>query len=431
MEMFDFKANDSKPARFAARLPILSGSEKLMGYKLLFRNDFNNYFPSVESDAASRGVIDMSSLIGLNTLANNLPAFIVATRDILIGEYLYLLPADKVVAEIPDSVAIDAEVLQACKQLKGSGRRIALSNFRAGDPRKELEETADFLKIDIKESPLAEVARLARCYCGLGPKLIAEKVETRDDFEFSKNEGFTYFEGYFFRKPEMMRARGVQPNRIVFLRLLAAVSRPDLDWHEIEEIVKSDPMLYYRLLRYLNSALFGLKGEIKTVGQALIILGDNEVRRWCQLSGMFEMSRNKPSDLALATLVRARFAESIAAQVDCGQANLFRVGLLSLMDAILEIPMSEVLEGMPIDEDERIVLLENRGPLSLAYELMLAVEAGAWPRIVALSSRLGIDQDFVAQSQWDAMEWAGSVVAPPPEHGANTSGLSSSKYPPS
>lgn len=410
MALYDFNTEDRMPARFAARLPILSGGKQVFGYKLLFRSDINNYFPSMEGDAASRGVIDISSLIGLKTLANNLPAFIVTTREILIGEYLSLLPAEKVVAEIPASVAVDAEVLRACKQLKEAGFRIALSNFRADDPRKELEETAAFLKIDIKESPFADVARLARRYRGSGPRLIAEKVETREDFEFSKNEGFSYFEGYFFRKPEMMRARGAQSNRTVFLRLLTAISRRDLDWKEIEEIVKSDPMLYYRLLRYLNSALFGLQGEVRTVGQALLILGENEVRRWCQLSGMFEMSRNKPSDLALAALVRARFAEAIASRVDCGRANLFQVGLLSLMDAILEIPMRDVLEGMPINEDERIVLEENRGPLLPVYELMLAVEAGAWPQVMVLSLELGIDEDFIARSQWSAMEWAESVV---------------------
>ena len=158
--------------------------------------------------------------------------------------------------------------------------------------------------------------RLTRRYHGRGPRLIAEKVETREDFEFCKAEGFSYFEGYFFRKPEMMRARGAQSNRTVFLRLLWAISRPDLDWKEIEEIVKSDPMLYFRLLRYLNSAMFGLRGEVRTVGQALTILGEDEIRRWCRLSGMLELSKNKPSDLALAALVRARFAELISARVD-------------------------------------------------------------------------------------------------------------------
>jgi EAL and modified HD-GYP domain-containing signal transduction protein len=410
MALFDFDAQDSKPARFAARLPILSAGEKVFGYKLLFRTDVNNRFPGVEGDVASRGVIDMLSLIGLNTLSNNLPAFIVTTRDILIRQYLALLPAGKVIAEIPDSVPTDAEVLRACKQLKDAGFKIALSSFRADDPRRELEEIADFLKIDIKTSSLADVATLTSCYRGRGPRLIAEKVETREDFEFCKSEGFSYFEGYFFRKPEMMRARGAQSNRTVYLRLLSAISRPDLDWKEIEEIVKSDPLLYYRLLRYLSSAIFGLRGEVRTVGQALTFLGEKEIRRWCQLSGMLEMSRKKPSDLALAALVRARFAELLGARVNSGNSNLFQVGLFSLMDAILEIPMREVLEGLPLDENARTVLLEDAGPLSPVYDLILAVELGVWPRIAALSSQLSIDQEFVAQSHWIAMEWAQSIV---------------------
>jgi EAL and modified HD-GYP domain-containing signal transduction protein len=180
---------------------------------------------------------------------------------------LALLPSDKVVAEIPESVSADADVVRACKQLKSAGYRIALSNFRAHDPREALEDIADFLKIDIKMSSLADVARLTRHYRDRGSQLIAEKVETREDFAFTKGEGFSFFEGYFFRKPEMMRARGAQSNRTVFLRLLGAVSKPVLDWNELENIVKSDPTLYFRLLRYLNSAIFGLQGEVRTIVQ--------------------------------------------------------------------------------------------------------------------------------------------------------------------
>ncbi len=409
MALFDFDPEDRSAARFAARLPILSTDEHVWGYKLLFRSDVKNYFPSVDGDRASRGVIDISSLMGLNTLCNGRPAFIVTTHDTLLGEYLALLPLQKVVAEIPDSVAMDAEVVETCRRLKSAGGRIALSNFRAGDPQRD-PEIADFLTVDIKHSPLGEVFELAQRYRTCGPRLIAEKVETREDFEFAKNLGFTLFEGYFFRKPELMRARGAKSNRNVLLRLLAAVFRPDLDWKELEEIFKSDPMLYVRLLRYLNSALFGLRGEVKTFSQALTILGENEIRRWCRLSGMLELSKNKPSDLALSALVRARFAELIGVRVEHGNSDLFQVGLLSLTDAILEISMREVLEGLPVDDAVRTVLLENGGPLSPIYELILAVEAGVWPKVEALAFHLKLNQDFIAQSQWTAMEWAHSVV---------------------
>lgn len=410
MALFNFDSEDAKSTRFAARMPILSKGEKVFGYKLLFRSDANNVFPPIAGNTASRNLIDMSSLIGLKTLSNNLPAFIVSTRDTLLQEFLTLLPPDKTIAEIPESVSADPEVVQACRQLKGAGYRIALSNFRVHDSREELAEVADFLKVDIRTLPTAEVSLLTRRFRDSGPRLIAEKVETREDFELWKNEGFSFFEGYFFRKPEMMCARGVRSNRAVYLRLLGAISKPSLDWKELEEIVKSDPTLYFRLLRYLNSAIFGLQSEVKTVRQALAILGENEIRRWCWLSGMLEMSNSKPSDLALAALVRGRFAELISANVAPGRSDLFQVGLLSLMDAILEIPMREVLEGLPLDEEARDVLLENDGPLSPLYQLIVAVEAGAWPKIAALSYRLKIKQDFIAQCQWDAMEWAQSIV---------------------
>ncbi len=232
----------------------------------------------------------------------------------------------------------------------------------------------------------------------------------RANCEFARSEGFSYFEGYFFRKPEMMRARGAQSYRTVYLRLLGAISRDALDWKELEDIIKSDPMLYYRLLRYLNSALFGMRGEVKNISQALTILGEDQIRRWCRLSGMLELSRNKPSDLALASLVRAKFAESIATRVDCGDSDLFQVGLLSLMDAILEIHMRDVLQGLPLEDDAKKVLLENEGPLAPVYDLMLAMEAGVWPKIESLAISLHIEQDFIAKSYWDAMEWAQSVV---------------------
>ena len=154
-----------------------------------------------------------------------------------------------------------------------------------------------------------------------------------------------------------------------------------------------------------------MQGEVKTVRQALTILGENEMRRWCWLSGMLEMSNSKPSDLALAALVRGRFAELIGANAAPGRPDVFQIGLLSLMDAILEIPMREVLEGLPLDAEARTVLLENDGPLSPLYQLIVAVEAGAWPKIAALSNRLKVSQNFIAQCQWDAMEWAQSIVS--------------------
>src|ERR1019366_590382 len=195
---------DQKQIRYAARQPILSVDENVIGYKLLFRTDVRNWFPAADHDLASRAVIDMTSLIGLKTLCDNRLAFICSTREILVGEYLTLLPAEKVVAEIADTVPADAEVKEACQFLKSAGCKIALGDLTADDPRESLVDLADFIKIDIRRTSLDDISQLAARYHSHSSRMLAEKVETREDFEFTKRAGFHYFQGYFFRRPEMM-----------------------------------------------------------------------------------------------------------------------------------------------------------------------------------------------------------------------------------
>jgi EAL and modified HD-GYP domain-containing signal transduction protein len=208
--------------------------------------------------------------------------------------------------------------------------------------------------------------------------LLAENVETREDFEDALRAGFHYFQGYFFRKPEMISTASIASNRILYLQLLQSVARPDLRWDEVEDLIKRDAALFYRLLRYLNSALFGIRGEVRTVNQALVLLGENELRRWCWLAGVFELSNGRPSDLILSALVRARLGELLQPHVEHIEADLFTVGLLSFMDAILQVQMSVVLNDLPLDPASTAMLLENEGPLLPFYRLIWAIESGAW-----------------------------------------------------
>ncbi|MGB7547099.1 MAG: HDOD domain-containing protein [Terracidiphilus sp.] len=403
--------DDVGPVRYAARQPILTAHQKVVGYKLLFREGVRSYFSRADLNDASRAAIDELSLLGLTTLCDNRMAFISCARDILLEKYLTLLPPEKVVAEIPETIAPDADIRQACRQLKDSGYRIALGNFIVNDPRESLADFADFIKVDIARTSLDDAAKVAALYRGHSPRMLAENVETREDFEITRSAGFQYFQGYFFRKPEKMHVRGVASNQTTYLQLLQAVSRPELNWQEVEEILKRDATLFYRLLRYLNSAAFGFRGEVHSVRQALTILGDNEFRRWCRLAVMFDMSQNRPSDLLLSALIRARFFELIGEKVEHGDVDMFLLGLLSLMDTILEIPMGRMLEGLPVDVETKTLLLENKGRLSPVYELLQAVEAGAWKVVVRGCARLDIPEGFIAESQRSAMEWAQTIAA--------------------
>lgn len=405
------KEDLSEQVRYAARQPILTANQRVVGYKLLFRTLGRQTSCGDPSECLGRTAIDVSSLLGLNTLCDNRLAFIGCARATLVEKRITLLPAEKAVAEIPDSVVPDPDLLEACSQLKDAGYRIALDNFHLDDARQPFVEFADFIKVNLKRTCKEDLARLAVVHRAERRRMLADNVEAWEDFQLAREAGFQYFQGYFFRKPENVRTQRVALNRAIGLRVIQVVSRPELDWREIEETIKGDVTLYYRLLRYLNSAAFGLRSEVRSVRQALTILGEEEVRRWCRLAVLVDVALGRPSDLVLSALIRARFGELIGQKVEHGDSDLFLVGLLSLMDAVLEMPMGMVLDGLPLDGETRTLLLEHEGRLAPIFDLMLATEAGAWGAVVRLCERLGLDEEFVAESSLSAMKWAQSIAA--------------------
>jgi len=403
--------DEVRPARYATRQPILAADETVIGYKLFFRTDVVSHFSAIETSESARTTIDMSTLLGLDILCDNRLAFIACNRDLLLERGLAFLPPGRVVAEIEPSVHVDDAILEACSELKCAGYKIALDQFTSNDPRQPIVHLADYLKVDLQQTHWEEIPFIVGSDRWEHSGLLATGVETRQDFEFARRAGFHFFQGYFFRKPESLRTRSAPTNRIIYLRLLQTVSQSDLDWEAVEELIKSDPSLYYRLLRFLNSAVVAFRGEVHSVRQALTLLGEDEIRRWCRLAGMFEMSHGRPSELLLSALVRARFAELLGARIPHRDADLFLLGILSLMDAILEIPMSAIIGGLSLDEDSTKLLLEHEGNLRPFFELVVAVESGAWQSVVQGCRHFDLQEDFAAQSYSSAMTWAHSLTS--------------------
>jgi EAL and modified HD-GYP domain-containing signal transduction protein len=394
-----------------ARQPILSSNEEVFGYELLFRDGVEDYFQSPDSDAASRSTVDTSILMGLDILCDGRRAFINCTRETLLKDYVTLLPAGQVVVEIVESVPADDLVKAACVRLKQAGYTIALDNFVVDDPRQELTKFADVIKLDIKRTSLEEQGVLIKRHNSPSCRMLAARVETRDDFTTCVKEGFSYFQGYFFRRPEMLHAREIPKNRVNYLRLLQAISEAEIEFKVIDGIIKGEPSLCYRLLRYLNSAAFGFSSEIQSVKHGLSILGEREVRRWVRMVAALGAGQDKPSDLVLSAMVRARYCELLEAKVPHGQSDLFLFGLLSLMDVILEIPMGVVLEGISLDRETRAVLLGQKSQLDFVYRLMLAQEAADWPKLSELCAQLNLPESFATECYWKAMQWAREMTA--------------------
>ena len=395
--------------QFVARQPILTADEKVFGYELLFRNGVEDFFQHTDPDAASRSTLNTSLLLGLDVLCDGHRAFVNCTRDILLKDYITLLPSEQAVVEILETVPPDDLVVAACHRLKAAGYTIALDDFAVNDPREALTDFADIIKVDIRDTSPADAAAMVKRYGPWRCRMLAEKVETREEFLAAKKAGFVYFQGYFFRRPEILTTQEIPANQLNYMRMLTAVSQTDLDVREIENLVKGEASLCYRLLRYLNSAAFGFANEIHSVRHALSILGEREVRRWIRLVATLGAGQGKTSELVLSAMVRARFCELLSPKIPHGDSDLFLMGLLSLMDAILEIPISQVLDQLPIDQETKSVLLGGASRLRPFYQLMLAQESGEWKTAGELTTQLHLTENEVAECYWQAMQWAREV----------------------
>ncbi len=398
-----------------ARQPILTANENVVGYELFFRASAEHDSFAADTDVATTMTIDTLNLIGLDVLCDSRLAFINCSHQMLQADYFALLPPADVVVEIQETVPADENSVRACQRLKQAGYSVALDNFVPDDKREALVPFADFIKVDTlwvdsrRCGPL--VARYGSEHC----RMLAQKVETREHFLTAKKNGFTHFQGYFFRHPQSLRARQIPSSQATCLRLLSAVSRSEVDFDEVEALLKHEPSLCYRLLRYLNSPLLGLATPVLSVRHALELLGEKESARWIRLATTMAMGQEKSSDLVLSSLVRARFCELIGAKVKHGDSDLFLMGMLSLMDAILSVPIGMVLEKLSLDPEVKAQLLGAKTGvqtvLSPIYDLMLGREDGDWGRVSQLGKPLNLSLAFVAESSNAAMQWAHEVTS--------------------
>jgi len=400
----------SASLRYVARQPIFGLDEKVFGYELLFRDSLENCF-SGNLDEASRATLDRSLLMGIDVLCDGRRAFVNCTRDTLIKGLVTLLPSNLTVVEILESVPADPDVFAACHNLKEQGYAIALDDYVAGDRREPLVPLADIIKVEMQLTTEQERAQLVKRFGSTYCRMLAEKIESHDDFVRARDQGFVYFQGYFFRRPEMLSTHDLPANQLNYLRMLQEVSRPELDLAGLERLIKAEASICYRLLRYLNSAAFAFRKEIHSVKHAISLLGERDVRRWVRLVAAVGAGQNKTSDLVLSALVRGRFGDLLSSRVSHGESDLFLLGLLSLIDAMLEMPMESVLEKISLDQETKSVLLGKASVLRPVYQLMLAHESGEWQAAASLSEGLKLDSEAVAGLYWQAQQWAREISA--------------------
>ncbi|MGH9407401.1 MAG: EAL and HDOD domain-containing protein [Terriglobia bacterium] len=407
---------------FVARQPIFTTNESVYGYELLFRANLTDSFNGADGDMASRAVADHLMTLG-KSLTDGRLAFINSTTDFLVNDYAMLLPQRHTVVEILESVRPSREVIAACRRLKQARYIIALDDFVLTPDSQALIELADIVKIDFLATPPSGREEMVKAFAPRGIRLLAEKVETREDFRQAATLGYEYFQGEFFCRPQIIASKRIPASKLNCLRVMNLVSRPDLDLVAIEEVISSEVSLCYKLLHYMNSSLFGFWTEIRSVRHALALLGQNEVRKLVSLAAAISIAGDRPAELIMTALLRAKLCEQISCHMDPKTSEPlgslpFIVGMFSVMDAMLGRPMSEILEQVALPSDAKAALLGEENPLRDIYELAFAYEMGNWGALNWYAAKLGADETQMPVLYLDAIEWSKLVFnasSPPKE----------------
>lgn len=393
---------------FIARQAILDREQQLFAYELLFRSCNQNYAGVTDDSASTLHVLSTTLLsAGLSVLSETTPVFINFGREMLLSDWPALLPSSVVVVEILESVKPDSDVVAACTALRQKGYALALDDVTDATCR-DLLDLADIIKVDFRAtSPEVQSALVAE-HRRAGRRLLAEKVETLEEFERAKALGFDFFQGFFFSRPVLMQGRQMGSMKANALRLLAELSAPEINFHRLEGLIRCDVSLTYKLLRYVNSALFGRRNPLSGVLPALVAMGEMDIRRWIILATLLDL-KGTTQVLVRHALVRARFCENLATAAGSrSPGDAFLMGMFSLLDALVHRPLPEVLRELALPEPIVAPLLgaESKSQNALALVLARCYEAGRWDQVQASASSLGVSNETVGDNYMEALEWA-------------------------
>jgi c-di-GMP-related signal transduction protein len=398
--------------KFIARQPIFDTRLKVFAYELLFRSGPKNIFQP-RKEASSSVIVDSATLFDLQTLTGpHAKAFINVDEAAILRGAVRLLPHQRIVVEILETVPPTPEVVQSCKELCDAGYVLALDDFVDHPKWEPLIPLAKFLKVDFRASGPTERCAIAKRYGANGMQLLAEKVESESDVQEARKLGYAYFQGFFFCKPSMVEGREVPANKLVYLQLLEAISAPDLSYPKVEELLKQDPSMIYKLLRYLNSPLVGLRIEIRSIREAIALIGESEFRRWVSIVAVVSMSSDKPPELVRTALTRAYFCEEIsrATGMAAQSSDLFLMGLLSVTDALLDRPIAQVLSNLPVSAEVQTALCGGSNRFRDVYDTLLAYERADWTKLSSTSQHFDSIEQAVPLCYLSALSRAGAIA---------------------
>lgn len=387
-----------------ARQPIFNADKKTVAYELLYRNNSTDESASFDfsGSIATIGVLlNAYTSVYQTSEMKRLPAFINMTYDLLVDNTLPDLPKNQVVLEILEDVEVDQRLVDSVKTLKNKGYKIALDDFIYDDKYIPLLSMAHIVKVDVLEMTHEEVTAQIQKLSPYNVTLLAEKVETHEMFKHCESLGFKLFQGYFLSKPELLKGHKISPGQSGLLRIIQELQKTDVNIKDVEQLIMQDPLFSYKLLRIVNSSAHSLVREINSIMEAISILGLQEIKKWALITVMFS-NDDKPDELLRQLLARGRMCEKIAqaAGVD-DPSNYMMAGIISGVNALLDIELEDVLEQIPLTQEMKIAIARGEGQMGEVLHNSILFGQGNWKDLSE-----NIDSGVYDDAYRESLHWA-------------------------
>jgi len=401
---------------YIARQPIFDRQKRLFAYEVLYRSSMENTFPAqMDGNEATHAVLaHVLFNIGLDTITGNRKALINFTEHHLLTKTPLQLPRERCIIEILESVQPTPGILEVCQELNEEGYLLALDDFDFNNELEPLFPFARIIKVDFRAVDRTNLGeQMDQWNPGRSITWLAEKIETEEEFQLALSLGFDYFQGHFLEKPQVLKNKTIDASQIILLNLLAEVCRPEINMRKIESLVAPDVSLSYKLLRYINSVYYSLVRKVESVRYALTYLGEFGVRQFISMAAASEISRGKPSELMRLSMVRAQqcqlLAQSHGREEDTAQ--LYLLGLFSLLDSMLDVPMAELITKLPLSDELKLALTEQTGRLAPYLLATIAYERGDFQACADHLRTLEIPPATIITTYLKALAWADDFEA--------------------
>jgi len=392
---------------FVGRQPIYSDGIKVFGYELFSKNSELNKAAFANGDTVTAEALLHEFVdVGLARVAGPHPAFVSVTRDFILNDYPWVLPKDDVVLQIKGTAGPDPRLEKALLNLYRAGYSIALEDAPDASEMRPIAEMADIIKVNVQKTNRDGLAWRKDALRSLDVKLVAEGVESYEDYQCSKSLGFDYFEGYFFCNPKGEGNNSLPTNRLSILHLLSTLQNPDVTLSELERAVGQDVAMSHRILRYLNSGMSPLPRTVDSIRHAISLVGTSLIRQWASVLWLNSIEE-KPRELMVMSMIRAEACRQLGMQLRCANPDqFFTVGLFSLMDALMDRPMEVILKDLALNDTIQDVLVNRSGVMGAALNCIQAYERCDWAHTVCT----GLDEKTIRDAYLSGVDWSRSIM---------------------